>query len=577
MARVSNGFVSFTARNFYYNGVAQYPGPTLVVNPGDWLNITIVNNLGENDMDLTTKYQMMDPNTTNIHTHGLHVDPNVDSILIHIEPGESYTYNIHIPSNHAPGLHWYHSHKHGSSALQVMGGLVGAIYVNPITAQVPTSVFNGFTRQLLQFQHFSTASLNPTTDPLKVYTYLDFQSWTADTTTPSVSWYDSTQQDVYLVNGQFQPTYNMTTGQGVIFDILNGVGDHMAEIQIFKTVGNSSGALEYPCSMSLLAIDGVYLSASRAVTYIPMVPGGRSSVLVQCNTAGTFYLQSFVDTNTRSDMANSMVRYNQVLVKLQVTGATQTTTQSVDLSQITRPSYLADLQTATPNHYWETMQDLRTSGPSGYASLGFGQSCASTDFDPTTNTNCQYIVFNDTNYPLTQQRHIAKLGTVEQFHIIGSGTSPAHNIHIHVNHFQIVNFANGPGNVNLYTKYWGQIGDWRDTVPANPGNTTVRYPLNTYTGNVIIHCHILMHEDEGMMGSFYVGEGMTACSYPDICYTNGTIVKYSGSATTISPTPTPTKQTSATPTPTPTVIFGTGSNIGFTWSFLVIILLLAAL
>src|SRR5262245_17432409 len=67
-----------------YNG--SYVGPTLMANPGDLLDITIVNNLPAGE-------------TTNLHTHGLHVSPlgNSDDILLDIEPGESNHYRIQIP------------------------------------------------------------------------------------------------------------------------------------------------------------------------------------------------------------------------------------------------------------------------------------------------------------------------------------------------------------------------------------------------------------------------------------------------------------------------------------------------
>jgi len=76
-----------------YNG--SYVGPTLVLNPGDLLNVTIANNL---------------PEVTNLHTHGLHVSPlgNSDNVFLQIMPGESNEYRIQLPINHPQGLYWYH-------------------------------------------------------------------------------------------------------------------------------------------------------------------------------------------------------------------------------------------------------------------------------------------------------------------------------------------------------------------------------------------------------------------------------------------------------------------------------------
>eukprot|EP00961_Rhodomonas_salina_P119448 1607172-Rhodomonas_salina.1 len=87
---------------------------------------------------------MHSPNSVNVHTHGLHIDPLVDNVFDTIAPGASKTYAYKVPANHQPGLFWYHDHTHGSSALRVMGGLVGAIVVKPLgTGQnIPASIYS---------------------------------------------------------------------------------------------------------------------------------------------------------------------------------------------------------------------------------------------------------------------------------------------------------------------------------------------------------------------------------------------------------------------------------------------------
>ena len=81
-----------------YNG--SLPAPTLVAEPGDRIDLRLVNRLDEH---------------TNIHTHGFHVRPdgNADNVFLHIAPGETFDYRFDIPRNHAPGLNWYHPHVHG--------------------------------------------------------------------------------------------------------------------------------------------------------------------------------------------------------------------------------------------------------------------------------------------------------------------------------------------------------------------------------------------------------------------------------------------------------------------------------
>jgi FtsP/CotA-like multicopper oxidase with cupredoxin domain len=69
--------------------------------------------------------------TTNLHTHGLHVSPagNSDNVHLRIGPQQRFEYEIHIPEDHPCGTFWYHAHKHGSVAAQVSSGMAGALIV----------------------------------------------------------------------------------------------------------------------------------------------------------------------------------------------------------------------------------------------------------------------------------------------------------------------------------------------------------------------------------------------------------------------------------------------------------------
>ncbi|MFN0052990.1 MAG: multicopper oxidase domain-containing protein [Planctomycetales bacterium] len=99
-----------------YNG--QYVGPTLWANPGDLLDLTIVNDLPDGII-------------TNLHTHGLHVSPlgNSDNVLLQILPGENNHYQIQIPPDHPEGLYWYHPHHHTQVDQQISLGLSGLLVI----------------------------------------------------------------------------------------------------------------------------------------------------------------------------------------------------------------------------------------------------------------------------------------------------------------------------------------------------------------------------------------------------------------------------------------------------------------
>jgi FtsP/CotA-like multicopper oxidase with cupredoxin domain len=100
--------VAFNARLYCYDDgtgggeECTYPGPTIVVKPGDTFTLTLENRLGP-ETGAEQHNAMHWPNTTNVHTHGLHVDPNVDTVFVTIPPGTSRTYVYKIPADHAPG------------------------------------------------------------------------------------------------------------------------------------------------------------------------------------------------------------------------------------------------------------------------------------------------------------------------------------------------------------------------------------------------------------------------------------------------------------------------------------------
>jgi FtsP/CotA-like multicopper oxidase with cupredoxin domain len=128
--------VATTLRSF--NG--QYAAPTLVLNLGDTLRIKLNNKLPGNVSGQSRVGYLNYQNSTNLHFHGLHVDPRefrpgvfgdyvVDTAEAGVLPGASRQHEITIPQNHCNGIYWYHPHLHGSSNVQVSSGMFGAIII----------------------------------------------------------------------------------------------------------------------------------------------------------------------------------------------------------------------------------------------------------------------------------------------------------------------------------------------------------------------------------------------------------------------------------------------------------------
>jgi FtsP/CotA-like multicopper oxidase with cupredoxin domain len=107
------------------------PGPTLVVHPGDTLAMDLVNDLPANPEAQRARFFPHDPNTTNLHTHGLSVSPLgiSDNIFRHMEPGTTNPIKVEIPRDHPSGTYWYHPHKHGAATFQFLGGMAGFLII----------------------------------------------------------------------------------------------------------------------------------------------------------------------------------------------------------------------------------------------------------------------------------------------------------------------------------------------------------------------------------------------------------------------------------------------------------------
>lgn len=104
----------------------QLPAPQIVVNEGDWVEITVNNQLEQ---------------PTTVHWHGLDVPPEQDGNPSDaIAPKNEHTYAFQIPLGSA-GSYWYHPHPHGVVAEQLYMGLAGSLLVKPLNdplANIPT-------------------------------------------------------------------------------------------------------------------------------------------------------------------------------------------------------------------------------------------------------------------------------------------------------------------------------------------------------------------------------------------------------------------------------------------------------
>lgn len=523
---VVEGAVTFTTRAYHVSGSAtpQFPGPTLRLTPGGTLRLTLKNELGpESAATSSAKMnQLHMVNTTNVHTHGLHVDPKIDSIFRKAEPGQTLEYELPIPASHAPGVHWYHSHSHGSSAMQIMGGLLGGIIVDDVPAGLKAIPEVIVVVHHLKFESANTQNCGnqfPIFDPFKVYSVDEMAAEGKSDLVADPVFANPAIKEFLLVNGQYQPSLSMRPNE-------------QKRLRIVIATGAETPYLEFEgppvCTMAVIAFDGVYITGPpRVLTTVRMVPGQRVEIIVSCNAVGTYNLLSNHRLGTYPKVT---------LMVFAITGTAAVPTAVGNLDAITvRPAYLRDLRDAPAARSFD--YHFSQGGKSGDVQtgcnywLGEGSNCAA----GLASSSCRFRPFLGSRgldaKALDDGAHVGTVGDIETIRIFGLGNEP-HPVHIHVNHFQIISYVKNTNGQPLTD--WMEVGDWRDTVPALDGLLTVRTVLDTFSGEVVLHCHMLMHEDRGLMTTFLIEPAVAAPAAP--------------SSTTASLTPTPVGPTTAPPT-----------------------------
>lgn len=217
-----------------YNG--SYVGPTLKAQPGDLLDLEVVNRLPNGQI-------------TNLHTHGLHVSPlgNSDNVLLEIKSGASNRYQIRIPADHPSGLYWYHPHHHTEVYNQISKGLSGLLVIGD--ADGGATQLDSYTSHVLALKNALV-----TGNTLQI---------------PSPASMPSNPIQTFTVNGQLNPVLKVPQGQGQVFNVANMGANAFYSLQL-NTAADGSGT---SIPLILVGQDGNPLYRARAN------PGGPANAL----------------------------------------------------------------------------------------------------------------------------------------------------------------------------------------------------------------------------------------------------------------------------------------------------------
>lgn len=510
--------VDLTIRNFTdSSGSARYcyasadgsVSPNLRLYPGDLLILNLKNELADSgdDQDMPGHHRhqfggatknwdpcaggSMTATSTNLHFHGLTVPPlcHQDDVLkTSIRPNDRpFEYRFRIPENEPPGLYWYHPHIHGFSKVQVLGGASGALIIEGIerankeVAGLPERVL------VIRDQDLLNPKAPPSkSEPVIPKMLIDHDGDAANNGTG----FGKPAKDLSInfvpvpYPGYPPPVIQMKPEERQLWRVLNASAITYLNLEVrYKRV---------PQRLGVVALDGVPVNANGTSgnlilwqTHIGVPPGGRAEFIVKGPPAGVlgFFVTRSVDTGSGGENDP-----NRAI-------ATITTSENAPEPRSTLaaspkplpPSDLPWLGTVTP---------VRT------RKLYFSEAQVDPN-DPNSATMFYLTVDGQKPVPFDPTSNVpnivAKQGDVEDW-IIENRSTELHAFHIHQLHFMMMEWSGTPVNEPFL----------RDTVnvPFYDGKT-MQYPSvrlrmdfrdpNT-VGGFVYHCHLLEHEDGGMMG-----------------------------------------------------------------------------
>ncbi len=382
------------------------------------------------------------PEATNLHFHGLHVPPTdvADNSFLMIAPGDQFLYELPIPANHPGGTFWIHPHTHGSVARQVWRGLAAPIIVRGELDAIPE--IQAAPEMLMVLQDVTLDSDGAPVEP-------GFMGQMA-----------GREGDLVTASGTVNPTIPIQTNGWVRLRLINASCSRFYRLQL-------EGHTLYQ-----VASDGGSLPAPVDLDELLLVPGQRADLMIHgSRPQGTYRLLNL--PYNRGGMGTGMTG-GMRLAGAQSTGTSSTIATLAYTGQVDRviplPQRLVSVEALTaPSRLRRfTLGQSMGAGMMGGGGMGFGINGRA--FDPSR---------VDTR---------VRVGDIEDWEFLNP-MGMDHPMHIHTNAFQIVQ----PDGATEAA--------WRDVVLVRAGESVrIRMAFLNFIGKLMYHCHILDHEDLGMMG-----------------------------------------------------------------------------
>lgn len=557
-------------------------GPQIRAKQDDNLKIHLVNHLPVESTEtcpspVTNINQGNCFNTTNLHTHGLWVSPqgNSDNVFLSLKPQQDFHYEFKIEPNHPAGTFWYHSHVHGSTAIQVSSGMAGPLIIEgerkPVIRQGQIQQTGDLDIlwknqknqqydhekimlfQQIQYNEDCDSKLSQVNGTPCIYSLEDYSKLDIPT-----SWADENR--FTSINGKMFGEIKVDQNQyhrwrmihGGIRDTIGLTIKELPDSALFTAEQTLSACQKYQSkSMSsqfktlktlplyTLAQDGLTMGKIQKHGIEIFQPGYRFDAMLAFPTTNKYCVYDAklnLEDEINAPESSPLLRRapkeklnTQLLgwVNVQATQLPQQTPFNFLKSQATQlklaPEVIAQLEQGDLSAFISHASLITAEVDEMLKTMAK----QITNFDILFNTDGSFkfgirhaeegtlISFGDAYHDEDHTHHsyVRKLpiGQTQEWEL--SSNVASHPFHIHVNPFQVVKILNengvdvsaigssdkdGAGNID--SQYHGMKGVWKDTLFVKQGyKIFVRSKYEKFEGDFVLHCHILDHEDQGMM------------------------------------------------------------------------------
>lgn len=470
---------------------------------------------------------------TNIHLHGFQGPAIQENVFLSTlsTPAHACEYHIDIPLSQPPGTYFYHPHVHGGSGEQIAGGLAGTWIVEPDTPQIAPSadhlVYLSYLWPFaIDYQYMPDytplylagmtheAALKDAVpvpyDPFKPPDWpLGFPLAAAGLAMDPHACDGINTEAVAAINGYRTPaTLTVAGGQDQLLRVVNGTSDSPKMLQL----RDESGAV---VPMHVAEIDANPFSGDMAhplarylaVKKLMVSSANRSDVLVNVPPGRTYTLWS------THFCEGSMAFLQLPHPLLHVTGTAPAESAAASALD-SQPVDVADTPAAKLVAYARAHPSLvlkRAITFTEYLFPAHGKVPVHSSYFITDTTDSSFR--EHAYYPryaagatVPERADITvKRGSIEEWYLFNT-TMESHTFHIHQMSF--VQIDGGPdGDPVTIDDMWDPVG----TLLPNPKDP--QYPLvkpsvvrmlmdfrRVPRGTFVFHCHMLFHEDRGMMG-----------------------------------------------------------------------------